>query len=180
MNKILLVLLLALVSCKNLRDLASFDFNTFYNELVSRHNTLRKKHSAGALSKLTAIAKLAQNTANGCKKVKNLVHSGTSYNGKWMGQNLFVQGGRAPTGAEVANSWYAEISDYNFKTGKPKSSNKVTGHFTQLVWIGSKQIGCAVATGEWSGYSPSYFVCCNYFPGGNVQGQYIKNVKAAK
>ena len=178
MSKFLLVLLLALVSCKNLRNLASFDFNTFYNALVSRHNTLRKKHSAGALTKLTAIAKLAQNTANGCKKAKNLVHSGTSYKGKWMGQNLFVSSG-VPTGAEVANDWYSEISDYNFSIWKPKSASKVTGHFTQLVWIGSKQIGCAVATGEWAGYKPSYFVCCNYFPGGNVQGQYTKNVKKA-
>ena len=179
MSKVLLVLLLALVSCKNLRDLADFDFTKFYNDLVSKHNSLRKKHSAGALTKLTAIAKLAQNTADGCKKAKNLVHSGTSYIGKWMGQNLYVSGGKAPTGAEVANSWYSEISDYNFSTGKPKSSSKVTGHFTQLVWIGSKQIGCAVATGEWAGYKPSYFVCCNYFPGGNVSGQYTKNVKKA-
>ena len=58
MNKVLLVFLLALVPCKNIRNLVSFDFNTFYNDLVSRHNVLRKKHSAGALTKLTAIAKL--------------------------------------------------------------------------------------------------------------------------
>ena len=177
MNKVILLLLLALVSCKNLRDLASFDFNTFYDALVKRHNTLRKKHSAASLTKLAAIAKLAQTTADGCKKAKGLVHSGTSYNGKWMGQNLYVAGGKIPTGDEVANSWYAENSNYNYSTGKAKDTSKAIGHFTQLVWVGSKQIGCAVATGEWAGYNPSYFVCCNYFPGGNVQGQYTKNVK---
>ncbi len=175
MSKIILLVLIALVSCNNLRTLAAFDFNTFYTALVNRHNTLRKKHSAGSLTKLTDIAKLAQTTANECKKAGKLQHSGTSYKGQWMGQNLYISGGAAPTGAAVANYWYSENKNYDYSTGKSKN-NAVTGHFTQLVWKSTKQIGCAVAIGTWNGYNPSYFVCCNYFPGGNVLGQYTKNV----
>ena len=175
MNKILLFFLLALVSCGNLRNLAAFNFNTFYDDLVNRHNTLRKKHQAGALTKLTDIAKLAQNTADGCLAAGGLVHSGTSYNGKWMGQNLFVSGGVAPTGAGVADNWYSENKNYDYASGGSKNGG-VVGHFTQLVWKATTQIGCAVAEGSWSGYKPSYFVCCNYFPGGNMLGQYTKNV----
>ena len=175
MSKLLFFFLLALVSCGNLRNLATFDFNTFYTALVNRHNTLRKKHQAGALTKLTDIAKLAQNTANKCKSAGTLQHSGTSYNGKWMGQNLYVSGGAAPTGAAVANYWYSENKNYDYAKGTGKN-NAVVGHFTQLVWKATTKIGCAVAEGTWSGYKPSYFVCCNYFPGGNVQGQYTKNV----
>ena len=177
MSKILLFFLLALVSCGNLRNLATFDFNTFYTELVDQHNTLRKKHSVGALTKNTDIAKLAQNTADGCKAAGDLVHSGTTYNGKWMGQNLFVSGGAAPTGAAVADNWYSENKNYDYASGGSKNG-KVVGHFTQLVWNATTQIGCAVAEGSWSGFSPSYFVCCNYFPGGNILGQYTKNVLA--
>ena len=84
MNKFVLTLLIAIVSCNNLRNLASFNFDTFYTALVNRHNTLRKKHSAGKLTKLAAIAKLAQTTVNNCKSKGTLIHSGTSYNGQWM------------------------------------------------------------------------------------------------
>ena len=176
MNKIFAILLLALTTCKNLRNLADFDFDSFYTELVNQHNLLRKKHKADSLTKLAAIAELAQETADKCKAVNGLQHSGNSYNGQWMGQNLFVMGGAVPTGTEVADSWYEEIKDYDFDTGKSITPNAMIGHFTQLVWKGSKQIGCAVAIGPWKSYNPIYYVCCNYFPGGNVIGYYNTNV----
>ena len=50
------------------------------------------------------------------------------------------------------------------------------GHFTQVVWKSSKQIGCAVAVGPWKTFTNSYYVGCNYLPVGNVLGQYSKNV----
>ena len=174
MNKFVLALLVTIVSCNNLRNLASFNFDTFYTALVKRHNTLRKKHSASSLTKLAAIAKLAQKTVNNCKLKGDLIHSGTSYNGQWMGQNLYVSSG-VPTGADVANDWYSENVNYNYNTGNAKN-NGVIGHFTQLVWKSTKNIGCAVAVGAWNGYKNSYYVGCNYFPGGNVLGQYTKNV----
>ena len=40
--------------------------------------------------------------------------------------------------------------------------------------------GCAVAKGKWKGYPPSYYVCCNYYPGGNYEGQYKTNVGKPK
>ena len=82
MNKFALALLRAIISCNNLRNLASFNFDTFYSALVNRHNTLRRKHSAGSLTKLTTMAKLAQTIVNNCKSKGALIHSGTSYNGK--------------------------------------------------------------------------------------------------
>ena len=176
MNKIIIALLFVIVSCNNLRNLGDFDFSSFYTSLVNKHNTLRKKHSAQNLSKLAAIATLAQKTANSCKSQGKLVHSGTSYNGQWMGQNLFLMGGAAPTADDVANDWYSENQNYDYSTGKAKKANAVIGHFTQMVWKATKQIGCAVAIGPWGNYNPSYYVCCNYFPGGNVSGQYTKNV----
>ena len=92
-----------------------------------------------------------------------------------MGQNLFVSGGTAPKGVDVANNWYSESKNYDYASGTGKN-NAVVGHFTQLVWKSTTQIGCIVAEGSCSGYSQSYFVCWNYFPGGNILGQYPKNV----
>jgi len=166
-----------LVLNHNLRRLASYDWSKAYTECVNRHNTLRTKHHAGKLTVLSDLAKLAQTTANNCKAKGTLIHSGTSYNGKWMGQNLYLSGTTGtmgPSGTEIANSWYSENVDYNYSTGQSKNGN-VVGHFTQLVWKSSKQIGCALAKGPWLQYN-RFYVCCNYFPGGNVQGQYIANV----
>jgi hypothetical protein len=46
------------------------------------------------------------------------------------------------------------------------------GHFTQVVWKGSRELGVGWATGS-NGWT--YF-CCNYSPAGNYQGQYQVNV----
>ena len=42
--------------------------------------------------------------------------------------------------------WYAEVDsgEYNFETGK-SDNNGVVGHFTQMVWQPSTQLGCAQA-----------------------------------
>ena len=175
MNKVLLALLISLVCCNNLRSLSTFDFDSFYNDLVDRHNFLRSKHSASPLTKLDDIAVLAQQTADHCKELGHLEHYGKVYNGSSLGQNLYLVGGGAPTGAGVANHWYEENVNYDYTTGQSKNG-KTVGHFTQLVWKSSERIGCAVAKGVWLGFDPSYFVCCNYYPAGNVYGQYVQNV----
>ena len=175
MNKFLLIFLIALVSSQNLRGLESFNWSTFYTNLVKKHNALRKKHKSTALTKLADIAKLAQTTVNGCVKKGTLIHSGNSYKNQWLGQNLYVSGG-VPTPDGVLKSWYTnEQVNYDYNKGESKNGGTI-GHFTQVVWKNSKQIGCAYGTGTWSGYKNSYFICCNYFPGGNVKGAYTKNV----
>ena len=156
MNKILLVVLVAIVSCNNLRNLATFDFDTFYNELIVKHNILRKKHNSGELTKLDDIAALAQVTANGCVDAGGLVHSGNSYNNQWLGQNLYVCGGMTPTADSVLEGWYTEEEvNYDYNTGTSKNGG-VIGHFTQVVWKSSKQIGCALAKGPWLQYNGFY------------------------
>lgn len=46
-------------------------------------------------------------------------------------------------GRDAVCSWYAEIRDYRFQsTG---SFSPKTGHFTQVVWKGSRRLGVAMA-----------------------------------
>ena len=61
---------------------------------------------------------------------------------------------------DMSKNWYDEIKDYNFKTGK---STGVTGHFTQLIWKDSREVGFGVA---FNGHS--VYTVANYFPGGNI------------
>jgi hypothetical protein len=48
-----------------------------------------------------------------------------------------------------------------------------TGHFTQMVWDASKEIGVGKAHSK----DGRVFVVCNYYPPGNVLGKFRDNVK---
>ena len=67
-------------------------------------------------------------------------------NGIQVGQNLFLSRW-APTGTRVADDWYSEIEHYNYDN--VDKGKRTAGHFTQMVWKSTKQIGCAVAVGPW-------------------------------
>ena len=61
---------------------------------------------------------------------------------------------------DAIQSWYDEISAYNFNTGQ--SNGGVTGHFTQLVWKDSGRIGCGVkltCSNMFGGMQNSAVVC---------------------
>ena len=176
MKAILFSCLLLIVSSTNLRGTAAYNWETVYTDLVNQHNTLRTKHRVGKLTKLKDIATMALATAKNCAKLKTLKHSSDSYSGQPVGQNLYVSTW-GPTAKDILQGWYYEEEpNYNYNTGKSKNGG-VIGHFTQVVWKNTKQIGCAYATGTYLAYSNSYYVCCNYFPAGNYYGQYTQNVR---
>lgn len=51
-----------------------------------------------------------------------------------------------------------------------------TGHFTQVVWKSSIEIGVGISTYPDQRYQTRTVVCINYRPRGNVQGQFPENV----
>lgn len=57
--------------------------------------------------------------------------------------------------------WYDEVNEYNFD--KP-GFNKKTGHFTQVVWVSSLNLGCGLAISE----NKKVYAVCNYSPPGNL------------
>lgn len=50
-----------------------------------------------------------------------------------------------------------------------------SGHFSQVVWKGSEDIGVGKAKTK----DGAIIVVCNYFPAGNVVGSYRENVSPA-
>lgn len=66
--------------------------------------------------------------------------------------------------------WYEEINKYRFNNPGFSSG---TGHFTQLVWVGSREIGVAKAASP----SGAQYVVARYYPAGNVLGSFPANVK---
>merc|ERR1711881_570643 len=62
------------------------------------------------------------------------------------GENIYMSSGSAAQDQAqgAVDSWYSEIKDYTF--GKePSWGGPVTGHFTQVVWKGSTEVGVGVA-----------------------------------
>ena len=53
---------------------------------------------------------------------------------------------------------------------------QILGHFTQVVWKNSKNLGIAKARSS----SGKIIVVANYEPAGNFIGQYVQNVPAPK
>ena len=51
-----------------------------------------------------------------------------------------------------------------------------TGHFTQVVWKASREMG----VGKSKGADGRVFVVANYLPAGNMMGDYRANVSASK
>ena len=78
------------------------------------------------------------------------------------GENLFEITGAVSTSAEVVDQWASESKDYQYGSN---SCRGVCGHYTQMVWRGTKRLGCAAArrgkTEVW---------VCNYDPPGNWIG----------
>ncbi|SMN21736.1 similar to Saccharomyces cerevisiae YJL079C PRY1 Protein of unknown function [Maudiozyma saulgeensis] len=146
------------------RPTESVNLSDFASSMLAEHNKKRELHKdTPDLTWSETLASYAQNYADSYDCSGNLVHSGGQY-----GENLAV--GYGTTGS--VDAWYNEISNYDF-SNPGFSSN--TGHFTQLVWKSTTQVGCGVKScgGVWGDY-----VICSYDPAGNVSGEYADNVEA--
>ena len=127
---------------------------------------VRAQHCAPPLRWSAELARVAQAWADqlraaGCA----FEHSQTRY-----GENLAAGTSGALDPASTVDMWYREVDAYDFARG---GFSMKTGHFTQVVWRDTTQVGCGVTT-----CNGMDLYVCNYDPPGNVQGQYRDQVRA--
>ena len=88
-----------------------------------------------------------------------------------------------PNVTAAIEAWGNERDEFDFDNPGFKKS---TGHFSQLVWKDTEEVGCGrVDCGERQKNDdedddqavPGWFVVCEYSPPGNVQGGYEENVQ---
>ena len=148
------------------------DFNSFCLEAVDSHNKFRKMHHVPPLKLNKDICIISENYAKTlATKLKCLQHSDNEYKGEPLGENLFCCWGMEVTGHGISKHWYDEIKKYNFN-GDWQSG---CGHFTQLVWKDTKEVGF----GKWKDKNGKTYVVANYFPAGNYMGTFKYNVLKA-
>ncbi|GFZ50015.1 hypothetical protein JCM24511_07768 [Saitozyma sp. JCM 24511] len=135
--------------------------STDINTLLSLHNNLRAQYGASAVTWNDTLAAYAQADASTCV----YGHTGGPY-----GENIAAIGG---SGADLTgdfNMWANEAAQYNWNS--PGYSD-ATGHFTQIVWKATTQIGCG-----WQTCGPdtifanftadSLYLVCEYMARGNI------------
>ena len=133
----------------------------FIESALKKHNEYRALHKAEPLIISEDLNKIAQKYAEHIASINTMVHSKNKYNGDSLGENIYWCSGMLINGADMTTSWYDEISDYRFNNPGFQSG---TGHFTQVVWKGSKQVGFGYAQASDGGY----YGVANYYPAGNI------------
>ena len=141
----------------------------FQKSALDAHNNYRAKHHIGKLVFNQELCDIAQKYAEELARTGNFAHSGNSFHDDNMGENLFACYGMKITGKMMTDDWYNEVNQYNFNNPGYISG---TGHFTQIVWKGSKQVGFGYAQAR-DGY---YYGVANYYPAGNFIGEFEDNV----
>lgn len=118
---------------------------------LQAHNAARSRRGARPLVWDDGLASVAQAWSN--RGV--FEHSKSRY-----GENLAMGTGNCK---EAVDLWTDEEKQWRPGMG----FTMATGHFTQVVWKGSKRVGCGFAKG---------IVTCNYDPPGNYTGNFDANV----
>jgi uncharacterized protein YkwD len=128
-------------------------------DMLAVHNAVRARLRLPPLAWSDRLAAHSQNWADHLLARRQFMHRPKST----YGENLFeIVGATAPP-ARVVNAWAAESRNYDYASN---TCSGVCGHYTQLVWRDTKEVGCAVARGG----GREVWVC-DYDPPGNWAGR---------
>ncbi len=148
--------------------------NSDDEEFVTAHNVARinatpkPSPELPIVARSTTIAATAQAYADQC----DFKHNAARGN---LGENLFANTGQNFSPTQVVQGWEAEKADYDYATNTC-ASGKQCGHYTQVVWRDSVQLGCGMkickVNSPFGIQFPEWQLwVCNYGPPGNYTGQ---------
>lgn len=141
--------------------------------ITAAHNQARAGVGVGPMTWNAALAATAQAWADTCTDVAAPIglvdHNPNRSVGHpyYVGENIYASTGTADPAAAVT-AWMSESAYYHYDTNTC-DPGQVCGHYTQVVWAASVDLGCGISNCTGLAY-PSTIVC-DYGPGGNVQGQ---------
>ena len=119
------------------------------------------------------LADYAQTHADTCVYAHSDNNERTNALGQWVGENLAANSGQGYDPYSITNLWAAEAADYDYATNTCADGEQC-GHYTQIVWRETTQIGCAKAncpTLTNTAFTDAEYWVCEYMPGGNYIGE---------
>jgi len=162
--------------------------------ILDKHNELRRRVAKGEetegspgpqpgaanMKKMVwnnELEEIAQRWADQCTFGHDSIR--TKMDGTAVGQNAYIGYSSVQMEEEVlqadmakpASSWYSEVTDpgFNSQNINPFVFTPGTGHYTQVVWADSEELGCAVVYFKDTSAPLDYnsLVVCNYAKAGN-------------
>ncbi|KAL0266619.1 UNVERIFIED_CONTAM: hypothetical protein PYX00_009112 [Menopon gallinae] len=146
------------------------NMDMFNKEGLDCHNKYRALHGVPPLKYSAELARYAQEWADDLARGEyQLQHR---IEAKY-GENLYYFYSSDPnvtaTASDACDSWYSEIQYYTYSLS---NFYGVSGHFTQLIWKSTTEVGMGRARSK----RGKQYIVANYNPPGNFSGRYAQNV----
>lgn len=133
---------------------------------LEAHNAERALVGVPSLVWSTKAEKQARAWARELARTGRFEHSGVA----GIGENLYASGGSgSPSAAAAVAEWASEKRFFDQRLRRCERAWQECGHYTQLVWRDTTEVGCAIASTRKGRFD--YVVVCNYLPQGNFLGE---------
>jgi len=161
MKNILFLMVIALATRISAQSSITLD-TAIQRSILIEHNKERKLLSIPNLTWNEEIASYAEEWALQLAEEDNSIHhrSGDNY-----GENISWISNMPDELSEGVAMWNEEKEYFKYK---PIGNDWAkSGHYTQVIWKNSTEVGCGSALSK----SGAFFFVCNYDPPGNYVGQ---------
>jgi len=137
---------------------------------LSEHNTARAQFGSAPVRWNSALEQEARQWANRLARSNQFQHSDyRSRNG--TGENLWMGTRGYYKPSQMIASFVDERRDFvpgRFPQVSRTGNWGDVGHYTQIVWPETREVGCATASNQ-----SNEVLVCRYWPSGNVMGQVV-------
>ena len=144
--------------------------SNFAAELLLHHNIERKRLGRQPLSWSRKLALDAKRWADRLASADRLEHANTGER-DGAGENLWMGSAGYYSAGQMISGFIDERRHYLPGTFPHISSTgnwRDVGHYTQIIWGETREVGCAVAKGR-----TNDFLVCRYWPAGNTYGKEV-------
>ena len=139
----------------------------FAQSLLDSHNEARAEVGVAALKWSDALARDAAQYAQELARLNRIRHASEEER-KGAGENLWIGSTGFYSTREMMNAFLLEKRQFRPGTFPDVSATgrwTDVGHYTQIIWKETEQVGCAVANNR-----QNDVLVCRYLPAGNFRG----------